>query len=56
MRNSSLGCHLADVHDIYQQAVVAEDLLEERESNTYVADVSYSGKHYTCPFQDVWGC
>ncbi len=34
MQNSSLGRHLVDVHDIYQQAVVAQDLLEERESNT----------------------
>ncbi len=28
LKASSLGCHLADVHDIYQQAVVAEELLE----------------------------
>jgi hypothetical protein len=30
LKASSLGCHLADVHDIYQQAVVAEELLEVR--------------------------
>ena len=30
MKASSLGRHLADVHDIYQQTVVAEDLLEIR--------------------------
>ncbi len=29
---------------------MAEDLLEERESNTYIADVSYLGKYFTCPF------
>jgi hypothetical protein len=29
MRQSSLGHHLADVHDIYQQEVVAEEHLEE---------------------------
>jgi hypothetical protein len=28
LKASSLGRHLADVHDIYQQAVVAEELLE----------------------------
>jgi hypothetical protein len=55
MRHSSLGRHLADAHNIYQQAVVAEDLLEERESNTYVADVSYSGKYFRCPFPGCLG-
>jgi hypothetical protein len=30
LKASSLGCHLADVHDIYQQAVVAEAFLEVR--------------------------
>jgi hypothetical protein len=29
MKAGSLGRHLADVHDIYQQTVVAEDLLED---------------------------
>jgi hypothetical protein len=28
LKASSLGRHLADIHDIYQQAVVAEELLE----------------------------
>ncbi len=30
LKASSLGCHLADIHDIYQQAVVAEELLEDQ--------------------------
>jgi hypothetical protein len=30
MKASSLSRHLADVHDIYQQTVVAEELLELR--------------------------
>jgi hypothetical protein len=55
MRHSSLGRYLVDVRDIYQQAVVAGDLLEERESNTYVADGSYSGKNFTCPFPGCLG-
>jgi hypothetical protein len=29
LKASSLGCHLADVHDIYLQAVVAKELLED---------------------------
>ena len=28
LKASSLGRHLVDVHDIYQQALVAEELLE----------------------------
>jgi len=39
----------------YQQAVVAEDLLEERISNTYVADASYLGKYFLCPFPGCLG-
>jgi hypothetical protein len=27
MKAGSLGCHLADVHDIYQQTVVAKDIV-----------------------------
>ena len=41
MRQSSLVCHLADVHNIYQQAVVAEELIEEQDSKTYMAEASY---------------
>jgi hypothetical protein len=29
MKAGSLGHHLADVHGIYQQTVVAKDLLED---------------------------
>jgi hypothetical protein len=55
MQHSSLGCHLADVHNIYQQAVVAEELLEVRDTNTYVADVSYSGTSFNCPYPGCLG-
>ena len=55
MRHSSLGRHLADVHNIYQQAVVAEELLEERESETYVANESYTGKSFDCPYPGCLG-
>jgi hypothetical protein len=37
MRVSSLICHLADLHDICQQQVVAEELLERHESVVYEA-------------------
>jgi hypothetical protein len=55
MRHSSLGCHLANVHDIYQQTVVAEELLEEQESITYVADASYTGRTFDCPYPGCLG-
>jgi hypothetical protein len=55
MRNSSLGHHLADVHDIYQQAVVTKELLEERDSKSYVANVNYSGKSFKCPYPGCLG-
>jgi hypothetical protein len=48
--NSSFGRHLADVHDIHQQAVVAEELLEEQESNMY-----NSGKSFYCPYPGCLG-
>ena len=37
MRASSLSRHLTDQHEIYQQQVVAKDLLEGREGVTYKA-------------------
>ncbi len=49
MQQSSLGRHLADVHDIYQQAVVAEELLKERDGVTYVVVTNLAGK-FPCPY------
>ncbi len=44
LKASSLGCHLADVHDIYQQAVVAKELLKVRLPVLYtVNEMSYPG-------------
>jgi hypothetical protein len=44
LKASSLGRHLADVHDIYQQAVVAEELLKVRPPVLYtVNEMSYPG-------------
>jgi hypothetical protein len=42
LKASSLSRHLADVHDIYQQAVVAEELLEDHTSSA----VSVSGLYW----------
>ena len=39
MKASSLGRHLADVHDIYQQTVIAEELLETRPPVLYTVNV-----------------
>jgi hypothetical protein len=55
MRHSSLGRHLADVHNVYQKVVVAEELLDERDSNTYIADKSYTGKSFDCPYPGCLG-
>jgi hypothetical protein len=35
MRAGSLGCHLADLHEIYQGQVVAEELLDWHEGVVY---------------------
>jgi hypothetical protein len=48
MRASSLGRHLADQHQIYQQQVVAEELLNRREGVVYKVPLGV-GK-LKCPF------
>ncbi len=46
-----LGCHLADVHDIYQQTVIAEELLEQiRPPVLYTVDVRLRIGALACPF------
>ncbi len=50
MLASSLGCHLADVHDIYQSQVISEELLEDRPPATYTATHREAGKDFACPF------
>jgi hypothetical protein len=54
MRQSSLGRYLAGVHDIYQQAVVAEELLEERDGKIYEAVTNLAGK-FPCPYPRCTG-
>jgi hypothetical protein len=48
MRASSFGRHLADQHQIYQQQVVAEELLDRREGVLYKVPMGL-GK-LKCPF------
>jgi hypothetical protein len=61
MKAGSLGRYLADVHDIYQQTVVTEDLLEDQPPTTYTANVGLHDRDLPCPFpgcegqlQDGW--
>ncbi len=52
MAASSLRRHLVDQHEIYQQVVVAEELLEARAGVTYRVDPKIGGK-FVCL---VLGC
>ncbi len=50
MEAGSLGYHLADIHDIYQQTVVAEDLLKDQPPAMYTASTELHGRDLPCPF------
>ena len=50
MLASSLGHHLADVHDIYQSQVISEELLEDRPPVNYTATQRGASKGLPCPF------
>jgi hypothetical protein len=52
LKASSLCCHLADMHGIYQQTVVAEEMLECRPAETHEI-TNWSPAGLTCP---VPGC
>jgi hypothetical protein len=61
LKASSLGRHLADVHDIYQQAVVAEELLEDGPPVLYMVRAELHDEALPCPYpgcigqlQDGW--
>ena len=55
MKASSLSRHLADVHDIYQQTVVAEELLELRPPVTYTVSAGLHVRGLPCPFPRCLG-
>ncbi len=46
----SLQSHLESSHDIYQQVVVADDLLEERTCTSYEAERAGRKEPSKCPF------
>jgi hypothetical protein len=46
----SLRSHLESTHDIYQQVVVADDLLEERAGTRYEAERVGRKEPIKCPF------
>ena len=50
MLASSLGRHLADVHDIYQSQVISEELLADRPPATYTVARRQAGRGLRCPF------
>ena len=61
MLASSLGRHLADVHDIYQSQVISEELLEDQPQMTYTVTRRRAGKGLACSFplregilKDAW--
>jgi hypothetical protein len=55
LKASSLGCHLADVHDIYQQTVVAEELLEDQPPVLYTVSAELHARDLPCPFPGCKG-
>jgi hypothetical protein len=55
LKASSLGCHLADIHDIYQQAVVAEELLEDRPPVLYRVRAELHDRALPCPYPGYKG-
>ena len=51
MKESSLGRHLADVHDIHQQTVVAEEMLELCPPVTYTTvSAELHARDLPCPY------
>jgi hypothetical protein len=50
LKASSLGCHQADVHDIYQQTVVAKELLEDQPPVLYTVSAELHARNLPCPF------
>jgi hypothetical protein len=55
MKASSLSRHLADVHDIYQQTVVAKELLELRPPVLYMVSKGLHAQDLPCPYPRCLG-
>jgi hypothetical protein len=54
MNASSLSCHFADIHEVYQQTVVAEELLDDQVGVSYKATTLANGK-ISCPYPGCVG-
>jgi len=54
MKASSLRRHLADMHTVYQQTVVAEEMLECRPTETHIVS-KWSHAGLSCPFSECGG-
>jgi hypothetical protein len=54
MKASSLRRHLADMHSVYQQAVVAEEMLVCRPAETHVVS-ERNPAGLSCPFPECGG-
>jgi hypothetical protein len=55
LKASSLGRHLADVHDIYQQAVVAKELLEDQPPVLYKVRAELHARALLFPYPGCTG-
>jgi hypothetical protein len=55
LKASSLGHHLVDVHDIYQQAVIAKELLETRPLVLYTVSAELHTQDLPCPYPGCLG-
>ncbi len=54
MNASSLSHHLVDIHEVYQQMVVAEELLDNQAGVLYRAITLANGK-ISCPYPGCVG-
>jgi hypothetical protein len=55
LKAGSLARHLADVHDIYQQTVIAEELLEARPPVLYTVSAELHARDLPCPYPGCLG-
>jgi hypothetical protein len=55
LKTSSLGHHPADVHDIYQQTVIAKELLEVQPPVLYMVSAELHACNLPCPYPGSQG-
>jgi hypothetical protein len=54
MNASSLSCHLVDLHEVYQQMVVVEELLDNQVGVLYRA-ITLENSKISCPYPGCVG-